>query len=98
MAMVESGLGGSHINFLGAESAVSKDGHTLGEDFDESAADAVGLLAGLTAVETYLAGPEDSDKRSVSVKDLEIAVPGRNFNGIRGLIDEDVVGSDEPDL
>jgi hypothetical protein len=98
MTVVETGLGCSGIDLLGTERAVGKDGHALGKDFDEAAADTIDALTDFAAVEAYLTGPKDRDERRMTVKDLEVAVPGRNFDRIRGLIYEDVIGSDEPDL
>jgi hypothetical protein len=98
MAVVEAGLCGSDLDLLGTECAVGKDGHALGKDFDEAAADAIDALTDFSAVEAYFAGSKDGDQRGVSVENFEIAVTGRNFDSICGLIHEDVIGSYEPDL
>ena len=96
--MVEAGLCGGGIDLLGMERAVGKDGDTLGQDFNKAAADAIGLLTDLAAMEANFAGAKNSDERGVSVKDFKITVARRNLDRIRGLIDEDAIGGDEPDL
>jgi len=98
MAVVKPSLGGGGVDFLGTEGAVGQNGHALGQNLDEAAADAKDTLANFSAVEAYLTGTEDGDERGVSVENFEIAITGRNFDSICGLIHEDVIGSDEPDL
>jgi hypothetical protein len=98
MTVVEALLGGGGVDLLGLKGTVGEDGHALGQDFDESATDAVDALADLAAMEAYFAGPEDGDQRRVPIEDFEIAVPGRDLDGVGGLVDEDLIGSNEPDL
>ena len=98
MAVFEALLSGRDIDLLRTECAVGKDGYALGQHFDEATSDAVCLLAGFAAVEANFARAENGDERSVSVEDFKIAVARGNFDRIRGLVDEDAIGSNEPDL
>ncbi|HTY85349.1 MAG TPA: hypothetical protein VMB19_14095 [Silvibacterium sp.] len=98
MAVIEALLSCGDVYLPGTEGGVGKNGHALGQDFDEAATDAVSLLTGLAAVEAYLAGAENGNQRSVSIENLKIAVPRWDLDGIRGFIDEDAIGGDEPDL
>jgi len=98
MAVVEAGLSGGDIDLCGTDCAVGEDGDTLGKHLNETATDAVGLFPGLTAVKADLSGTKDSDERGVSVEDFKITVARRNLDGIRGLVDEDAIRGDEPNL
>jgi hypothetical protein len=98
VAVVEAGLCGGDIDLLGTDGAIGQYGYALGQDFNEATADAVGLLAGLTAMEAHFAWAKDGDERGMPVEDLKIAVARRNLDRIRGLIHKDAIGGDEPDL
>jgi hypothetical protein len=98
MAVIEADLCGGDVDLFGTDGGVGKNGDSLGQDFNEATADAVGLLAGLAAVKAHFAGAKDGDERGMPVEDLKIAVTRRNLDRIRGLIDEDAIGGDEPDL
>jgi hypothetical protein len=98
MAVVELGLCSGGVDLFRPARALSKNGYPLGEHFYKAARDAEALLPGFAAVQPHFARPKKGKQRGVSVKDLEVAGLRRHLHGIRRLIDEDAIGSDEPDL
>ena len=98
MAVLETGPGCGDVDLLRPEGAVGKDSYAFRQNLNESPADAVGTLPDLATVEADFPRSKNRDERSVSVEDFEVAVARRYLDRIRRLVDEDAIGSYEPDL
>jgi hypothetical protein len=86
------------IDLLRPQCSFRENGDTLRQYFNEAACDVEAFATLIVAaVKPNLSRPKLREQGSMAVKNLKIAGLRRNFDRVHRLINEDTIGSYEPD-
>src|SRR5579883_10099 len=98
MAAVELLLRAACVDLFRLQRIFRKNRYALGKHFDESPVDVIALFSGVAAMQTNFARAQLGEQGRMPEEHFKVSGAGGQLHGIRRRVDEDALGSDEPNL